>query len=148
MGFIPHFQKILLGQNHLWDSPHISKRYFWHLLQQLPLTYNKSEPALLVLLVLDLLDPSSLPPVSPMCLRLCLYSITTCSNTSTSNMLSFSFGFMWSLTYAKANWSLGLKASNSLNIRQEKRLLLNSCFLKIIALSGTSERKKKSKKNQ
>jgi len=47
---------------------------------------------------------------------------------------------MWSLTYAKANWSLGLKASNSLNIRQEKRLLLNSCFLKIIALSGTSER--------
>ena len=110
------------------------KRYFWHLLQQLPFTYNKSGCALLVLPELDTL----FMVVPSLCLRLCLYSTATCSKTSTSNMFSFRFGFMWSLTNAKGNWSLGLNASNSLNIRQEKRLLPSACLLKIRALSGTS----------
>lgn len=123
-------------QNQPGDSPHISKRYLWHLLQQLPLTYNKSLPALLVFLVLGPLDP--LPPVPTPGLRLCLYSTAICSNTSTANMFSFSLGLMRSLTYAKANWSLGLNASISLNNRQENRLLLSPCFLRIKALSGTS----------
>ncbi|MFS7931614.1 hypothetical protein Hanom_Chr04g00357991 [Helianthus anomalus] len=69
---------------------------------------------------------------------LCLYSDATCSNTSTSNMLSLIFGFITSLTNAKGSWSLGLNASSSLNTRHENRLLATPCFLKIIALSGTS----------
>lgn len=133
------FYHLLSGtdrQNQPGDSPHISKRYLWHLLQQLPLTCNKSLPALLVFLVLGPLDP--LPPVPTPGLRLCLYSTAICSNTSTANMFSFSLGLMRSLTYAKANWSLGLNASISLNNRQENRLLLSPCFLRIKALSGTS----------
>lgn len=109
------------------DSPHIVDRYFWHLL----FTYNKSGTALLVLL------PELLTFLT-LLLRLCLYSTVTCSKTSTLNMFSFSFGFIWSLTNAKGNWSLGLNASISLNMRQEKRLLPNPCLLKIKALSGTS----------
>lgn len=109
-------------------------RYCWHLLQQLPFTYNKSGSALKIFLVVD----NFLAMDTLIGLRLCRYSTVTCSKTSTSNMFTFSLGFMWSLTNAKANWSLGLKASNSLNIRQENRLLLSPCSLRISALSGTS----------
>ena len=129
--------QFLASEYQLLDSLHMVERYFWHLLQQLPLTYNKSGWALLVLLVLETL----LAMVPPLGLMLCLYSTATCSRTSTSNMFIFSLGFIKSLTNAKANWSLGLNASSSLNIRQENRLLPKPCFLNIRALSGTSVNK-------
>jgi len=114
--------------------PHMVARYCWHLLLLLPFWCNKSGFALTVFLVID----SFLAMDASLGLRLCLYSTVTCSRTSTWNMLSFNLGFTWSLTNAKANWSLGLKPSNSLNIRHENRLLLSPCFLRISALSGTS----------
>jgi len=123
---------LLLGA--LLTRPHMVARYCWHLLLQLPFSCNKSGSALTVFLVID----NVLAMDTSLGLRLCLYSTVTCSKTSTWNMFSFNLGFTWSLTNAKANWSLGLKASNSLNIRQENRSLLSPCFLRISALSGTS----------
>jgi len=91
--------------------------------------------------LLTLLELGIPPALVPSFLRLCLYSNATCSNTSTSNMFNLSFGFIRSLTYAKGSWSLGLKASSSLNTRQENRSLFSPCFLRIRALSGTSAKK-------
>lgn len=121
--------KSKLVMNQSWDSPHILKRYPSHLPHVLFPLANKSELALLVL------GPTLAPPP---CLRLCLYSIATCSNTSTSNMFTSNFGFILSLTKANGSWSLGLNPSNSLNNRQLNRLVATLCFLSIRALSGTS----------